>query len=134
MTISRISGTIKTEKPQEMARLVLSGKGLYSMADEKNLNETENEELEESPVYTLTDEETGEERDFELLAEGKIDDKLYFALAPADDPESEEYVILRVTEDGEDLVLESIEDDDEFEKAEDYFNDLFFSEVDYDEE
>ncbi len=111
-----------------------SGKGLYSMADEKNLNETENEELEESPVYTLTDEETGEERDFELLAEGKIDDKLYFALAPADDPESEEYVILRVTEDGEDLVLESIEDDDEFEKAEDYFNDLFFSEVDYDEE
>ena len=134
MTISCISGTIKTENPQEMARLVLSGKGLYSMADEKNLNETENEELEESPVYTLTDEETGEERDFELLAEGKIDDKLYFALAPADDPESEEYVILRVTEDGEDLVLESIEDDDEFEKAEDYFNDLFFSEVDYDEE
>ena len=42
-------------------------------------------------------------------------------------------MILRVTEDGEDLLLESVDDDDEFERAEDYFNDLFFSEVDYDE-
>ena len=38
-----------------------------------------------------------------------------------------------VTEDGEDLILESIEDDDEFDKVEEYFNDLFFSEVDYDD-
>ncbi len=90
-----------------------------------------NEEMEESPIYTLTDEETGEEKDFELLAEGTIDGQLYFAMAPADE-DSEEYVILRATEDGEDIILESIEDDEEFEKAEDYFNDLFFSEVDYD--
>ena len=92
-----------------------------------------NGEEEESPIYTLTDEETGEEKDFELLAEGEIDGKQYFALAPANE-ESDEYVILRVTEEDEDLILESIDDDDEFEKAEDYFNDLFFSEVDYDEE
>lgn len=100
------------------------------MINNEEMNRVD-EEMEESPIYTLTDEETGEEKDFELLAEGTIDGKLYFALAPADE-ESEEYVILRVTEDGEDLLLESIEDDDEFEKAEDYFNDLFFSEVDYD--
>ncbi len=93
--------------------------------------ENEEEEMEESPVYTLTDEETGEEKDFELLAEGTIDGQLYFAMAPANE-EAEEYVILRVTEDGEDILLESIEDDDEFDKAEDYFNDLFFSETDYD--
>ena len=91
-----------------------------------------NEELEESPVFTLTDEETGEECDFELLARATIDDNLYFALVPAGDEEAEEYVILRVTEDGDDMILESVDDDDEFEKVEEYFNDLFFNEVDYD--
>ena len=100
------------------------------MADiEKNLPE---EEVEEVPVYTLTDEETGEEKDFELLARAELDGKLYFALVPADE-ESEEYVILSVEEDGDDLILETIDDDDEFEKVEDYFNDLFFNTIDYDE-
>jgi hypothetical protein len=80
---------------------------------------------------TFTDEETGEEKDFALLARAEIDGQLYFALEPADE-ESEEYVILKVFEDGDDIILESIEDDDEFEKAEDYFNDLSFSEIDYD--
>ena len=104
------------------------------MADmEKNFNE-EVDELGESPVLTLTDEETGEECEFELLARATIDEKLYFALVPADDEDAEEYVILRVSEDGDDILMESIEDDDEFEKVEEYFNDLFFSEVDYDEE
>jgi hypothetical protein len=103
------------------------------MADlEKNINNEEVEEF-ESIIYTLTDEDTGEEIDFELIAEATLDDVLYYALVPTDE-ESEEYVILRVTEDGEDLVLESIDDDDEFEKVEEYFNDLLFGEVDYDEE
>ncbi len=98
--------------------------------NEKNIN---NEEIEEAPVYTLTDSETGEEKNFTLLAEAEIDGKTYFALEPADE-ENDEYVILRVVEDGEDLILESVDDDDEFEKTEDYFNDLFFSEMNYDEE
>jgi hypothetical protein len=98
-----------------------------------NLQNNNIEEMDESPIFTLTDEETGEEKDFELLARGEIDGKIYFALAPADE-ESEEYVILRVIEDGDDLILESVDDDDEFEKAEDYFNDLFFNEIDYDAE
>ena len=97
---------------------------------EKNINE-EVEELDEV-IYTLTDEETGEELDFQLIARATIDEKLYFALIPANDEECEEYVILRVTEDGEDLLLESIDDDDEFDKVEDYFNDLLFSDADYD--
>jgi len=96
-----------------------------------NMQNNNIEEMDESPIFTLTDEETGEEKDFELLARGEIDGKIYFALAPADE-ESEEYVILRVLEDGDDLILESVDDDDEFEKAEDYFNDLFFNEIDYD--
>lgn len=102
------------------------------MADnEKKIDEIE-EEFGETPVFTLTDEETGEEKDFELLARATIDDKLYFALVPADEEECEEYVILSVSEDGDDILLSSIDDDDEFEKVEEYFNDLFFSEVDYD--
>jgi uncharacterized protein YrzB (UPF0473 family) len=99
--------------------------------NEKNVNI---EETDESPIITLTDEETGEEKDFEVLASATIDEKLYYALVPADDEEAEEYIILSVTEDGDDLVLASVDDDDEFDKVEDYFNDLFFSEVDYDEE
>ena len=102
------------------------------MAD-KDINFNEEADELGDIVYTLTDEETGEEVDFQLIARATIDDVLYFALVPADDEECEEYVILRVTEDGDDLILESIEDDDEFERAEDYFNDLLFSEVDYDE-
>lgn len=103
------------------------------MADlDKILNEeADNEEIH---VFKLTDEETGEEKDFELLARAIIDEKLYFALVPADDEDAEEYVILIVEEDGDDLILSSIEDDDEFDKVEEYFNDLFFNEdVDYDE-
>ena len=102
------------------------------MADFEKNPELE-EELDEN-IITLTDEETGEECEFELLARATIDEKLYFALVPADDEDAEEYVILRVSEDGDDILMESIEDDDEFEKVEEYFNDLFFSEVDYDEE
>ena len=102
------------------------------MAD-KDINFNEEADELGDIVYTLTDEETGEEVDFQLIARATIDDVLYFALVPAEDEECEEYVILRVTEDGDDLVLESIEDDDEFERAEDYFNDSLFGEVDYDE-
>ena len=99
------------------------------MADlEKELNEEA-----EDNVITLTDEETGEERDFELYARCTIDDNLYFALVPVED-DGDEYVILKATVDGEDMVFETIEDDDEFEKVEDYFNDLLFNEIDYDED
>ena len=81
----------------------------------------------------MTDEDTGEEIDFQLIARATLDDVLYFALIPADDEDADEYVILRVSEDGEDVLLESIDDDDEFEKVEEYFNDILFGEVDYDE-
>lgn len=88
------------------------------------------EEFDESPVLTLTDEETGEEKDFFLLASEKIDGQLYYAMQPDDD--SDEYVILKVFEDGDDILFESIVDDDEFEKVEDVFNDMLFNDLDYD--
>ena len=98
------------------------------MAD-MDKNAEQNEELVD--VYTLTDDETGEEHDFELLAEAELDGALYYALAPLDE-EAEEYVILKVLVGGDEPILESIEDDDEFERVEEYFNDLLFNEIDYD--
>lgn len=101
------------------------------MAD--NVNNTEElEEFGDCPVLTLTDEETGEEREYLLLASEKVDDQLYYALQPADE-ETDEYYILKVFEDGEDILFETIVDDDEFEKMEDIFNDMLFNaDVDYD--
>ena len=92
-----------------------------------------NAEAEEPWVITLTDEETGEEQDFEVIDEGSVDGKNYFALIPTNE-DSDEYVILEYRQDGEDIILETIEDDDVFEKVEDYFNDRLFSEMDYDED
>ena len=97
-----------------------------------NKNPELEEELDEN-IITLTDEDTGEEQDFEIYAQATIDEKIYFALVPVDD-DGDEYVILEYKEDGDDVILETIEDDEVFEKVEDYFNDLLFSEVDYDEE
>ena len=90
------------------------------------------EELDEN-IITLTDEDTGEEQDFEIWAQATIDEQLYYALVPVED-DGNEYVILKATIDGDEIIFETIDDDDEFEKVEDYFNDLLFSEVDYDED
>ena len=85
----------------------------------------------ESNIITLTDDETGEDKDFEILATGEVNGKEYYALIDTDE-KAEEYIILSVTQNGEELVFETIEDDDEFERVEDYFNDLLFGEEDYD--
>ena len=99
--------------------------------ENNNVEEIVDEEL-ESNIITLTDEETGEEVDFELYARATIDGNTYFALVPCDEND-DEYVILKATEEGDDILFETIESDEEFEKVEDYFNDLLFNEVDYDE-
>ena len=103
--------------------------------EKNNMGEQPADEELEVEVITLTDEETGEEQDFELYARATIDDKTYFALIPCDEAEEDEveYVILRATEDGDDIIFETIVDDEEFDKVEDYFNDLLFNEINYDE-
>ena len=103
------------------------------MADFEMNNNEEIEELGDI-IYTLTDEDTGEEIDFQLIARATIDDVLYFALVPADDEECEEYVILRreLDENGEEMLV-TIEDDEEFDRVADLFDDEF-SDFDYDGE
>ena len=117
---------------------------LQSNEQSKNVEETvENvayEELEEeleSEVYTLTD-ENGDEHDFELLAQAEIEGVTYLAMIPVEEQDEEadtfEYIILKgqTDENGEDVYL-TIDDDDEFEKVADYFDDLL-SQIDYDQE
>ena len=85
----------------------------------------------ESFPVTLCDLETGEEKEYEVVAEATLDGKRYFALIP---PEERGFdcVVLSVREEEGSLVLETILDDDEYERVEDYFNDLLFGSTDYD--
>ena len=92
------------------------------------------DELFESDVFTLTDEE-GNEEDYELIGTAEVDEKVYYALVPVSDEEkdAEEYIVLRgeTDENGEE-VLVSIEDDEEFDRIADIFDDEF-ADIDYDE-
>lgn len=105
------------------------------MAEEKNVNEELGEEFEEEEVevYTLVDDESGEEKQFECIGKAEMDGNTYYALIPFEE-ESDEYVILKLVsvENGEEN-LETIEDDDEFNKIADYFDNTLFDEIDYDE-
>ncbi|HNX27866.1 MAG TPA: DUF1292 domain-containing protein [Syntrophomonadaceae bacterium] len=88
---------------------------------------------EEFPILILVDEE-GEEHEFELLAELEIDDEKYRVLIPLTDEENEEeeeveVVILKVVVDEEgNEFLSDIEDDDEWEKVADAWQELAESE------
>lgn len=86
----------------------------------------------ETEVFTLTDDE-GNESQFELIGNLEIDGNTYVALIPVDGDE-EEYVVLKVIEDpnGEEILI-TIDDDDEFDKVADAFEDEFMSEIDYDD-
>ena len=86
----------------------------------------------EQEVFTLTDEE-GNESDFEFIGRIELDDNTYVALLPVEGAE-DEYVILKLEKDenGEEF-LSTIEDDEEFDKAADAFEDEFMSEIDYDD-
>ena len=92
------------------------------MADEKNIPEEEFD----SEIYTLTDED-GNDAEFELLAQIEDNGITYLAMAPLDETADEdEYVVLKVEvdENGEESVV-SVDDDDEFERIADMFDDLF---------
>ena len=91
------------------------------------------EKFEIGDILPLTDEE-GVSQEFEVIGTTDEDGAQYLALIDTSVENAEEYVILKVVfEDGE-TVLVTVDDDDEFEKIADIFDDMFFSEVDYDEE
>ena len=104
--------------------------------NEKNLNE-QNLSEDESVFCTLTDED-GKEIDFEIIGEAEIDGAIYYAMSPVgEETETEdgivEYVLLKksVDENGED-VLVTVDDEDEFDKVANFFDDFLDDEADYD--
>lgn len=106
--------------------------------DKQNWNAVEKEKAESVPVeeiedydpevYVLTDEE-GKEMNFVLLGTLEEQGEIYRAFAPLEDDEGQ-YVILKEMPDGD---LETIEDDEEFDRIADIFDDEMFD-VLYDDE
>ena len=106
------------------------------MAENKNIdNELEISEG-EALYITLTDED-GQELEFEVIGDAELDGVTYYAMVPADGANENEgiieYVLLKKEQDenGEDLFI-TLDDEDEFEKVANYFDELFDSEIDYD--
>ena len=101
------------------------------MSEQNKLPEEEQVER-----FTLTDEE-GNEIEFELIGSGEVDGVMYYAMIPAEEAEDEnrdtfEYVILKseVDENGDESLF-TIDDDEEFDRVADLFDDEF-SDFDYD--
>ena len=95
------------------------------------------EEIYDGDIYTLTD-ETGKESEFELIGscELEYEGSKYLALVPADDDGEEdlEVSILKAVDENGEEILVTIDDDDEFDRVADYFEDELFNTVDYDED
>ncbi len=132
MTRARIYAKIITENKKAAE----PRKRRIKMAENKNID-NELEVTEGEALYiTLTD-ENGKELEFEVIGEAELDGVTYYAMVPAGEAEDNEgiieYVLLKKEqdEDGEDLFI-TLDDEDEFEKVANYFDELFDSEVDYD--
>ena len=95
-----------------------------------------NEQEFQSEFYTLTDED-GNETEFEVIGSAEINGIEYFAMVPSDSAAGNdgmiEYVLLKKEKDesGEEMFV-TIDDDEEFDRVADYFDDMFDSEEDYD--
>ena len=84
-------------------------------------------------IYNLTDED-GQEEAFKLIGKCEYEGKTYFAFQSVDG-EEETFAILRVNAivDGE-AILDTIDDDEEFDAVADIFEDEIFFDIDYDED
>ena len=104
--------------------------------EEDKKNEIEEDEEYDPEIYTLTDED-GNELQFALLGELEHEGGVYPALIPVDEDgeeASDEYVILkRSTDENGEETLDTIEDDDEFDRIADIFDDEF-ADIFYDED
>lgn len=101
------------------------------MAENKEMMTPEEEA--DLGIVTLVDED-GTECEFEIIGQHEEDGQLYVALLPADtDIESDqwEYVVVKYVEEGDDASFVSIDDDAEFDKIANIFDNMF-SEIDYD--
>ena len=80
----------------------------------------------EEPVIYVTFEDEDKEVACDVLGIFEVDNIEYIALAPQDE---DEVLIYRYAEDGEDVKLDEIESDEEYEKVAAEFDDLFFGDL-----
>ena len=78
---------------------------------------------EEDQIIETVD-ENGNVVKFELFDIVEVEEQEYALLLPVDDEESDEVVIMKITNDGEEYIFETIDDDDEFEKVAKYVESL----------
>jgi uncharacterized protein YrzB (UPF0473 family) len=110
------------------------------MSKEKLENEElENDDLEnedwdeaEVEVYTLEDEE-GNESEFTLIKRMEIDGQAYVAFEPFEEEDVEDdedsFVILKVINENGEEIFVTIENDDEFDKVADIFEDALMADM-----
>lgn len=92
----------------------------------------DNNEFEfETESVTLTDED-GVEKNFDIIGTLELDGNTYFALVDAESDEDEYIILKSVIDENGDEILITIEDDDEFDKVADAFDNELMSEYDYD--
>jgi uncharacterized protein YrzB (UPF0473 family) len=106
------------------------------MADMKdNVFEEGESDFEGTAIFTLTDDD-GNEQDFALVGSLEVEEAVYMALIPVDEkglPEGDEHVILKCIEEDGEKVLVTIDDDEEFDRVVDMFNDELFFDISYDD-
>ena len=71
-----------------------------------------------------TIDENGNLIKFELYDIVEVDEQEYALLLPVDDKEDDEVVLMRLTTEGDEYLLETIDDDDEFEKVAAYVENM----------
>ncbi|AEI44893.1 DUF1292 domain-containing protein [Paenibacillus mucilaginosus] len=94
------------------------------------------EQLQEEPEIIYIPDEEGNEEEFEVIMKFEVDgsDKKYMMVVPVDaDEESDEVYAFRYEEDGDDLQLYTIDDEEEWNIVEETFNTLM-EEFDEEEE
>ncbi|MCP3773929.1 DUF1292 domain-containing protein [Paenibacillus sp. MZ04-78.2] len=91
---------------------------------DQNVNQ---DQLQEEPEIIYIPDEEGNEEEFEVIMKFEVDgsDKKYMMVVPVDaDEESDEVYAFRYEEDGDDLQLYTIEDEEEWNIVEETFNTL----------
>ncbi|WP_368781074.1 DUF1292 domain-containing protein [Alicyclobacillus fastidiosus] len=115
------------------SQILISDGNETQMADEHQHTHDHDHEHDEDEVIILED-ENGQEHQFVLGEVLTVEGKDYAVLLPIDD-ETEEGVIFRVDgEEGDQMVLAEIDNDDEWQKVVDAYNDDLFDEEEEDDE
>jgi len=89
-----------------------------------------NSEEEDGLIY-VTFEDEDKEVACDVLGIFEVDDIEYIALAPKDE---EDVLLYRYSEEGDDIKLDEIDTDEEYDKVAAEFDEMFFSELDETEE